>query len=118
MQINYTVKKLLFIPCTQLIPESMLLLYCILDDSLSVSEIKRKPQLNSLFGSKYNNNLFKHPYTKIEFVEEDMMVSRKTASKYLDAIVDAGLLSKKKIGKDNYYINDALFGLFLNHGHE
>lgn len=81
-----------------------------------------KTKLREVFGIKYKhellNNLFKHPYTKIEFVEEDMMVSRKTASKYLDAIVDAGLLSKKKIGKDNYYINDALFGLFLNHGHE
>ncbi|MCQ2331909.1 MAG: hypothetical protein MJZ95_01730 [Paludibacteraceae bacterium] len=47
-----------------------------------------------------------------------MMVSRKTASKYLEAIVDAGLLTKTKIGKDNYYINDALYNLFLNYGHE
>ena len=89
---------------------------------ISVLMAEFKPKLRNILGSKYKhdllNNLFKHPYTKIEFVEEDMMVSRKTASKYLEAIVDAGLLSKTKIGKDNYYINDALYNLFLNYGHE
>jgi len=29
------------------------------------------------------NNLFKHPYTKIEFLERDLGVSRITAAKYL-----------------------------------
>lgn len=89
---------------------------------ISVLMAEFKPKLRNIFGSKYKhdllNNLFKHPYTKIEFVEEDMMVSRKTASKYLEAIVDAGLLTKTKIGKDNYYINDALYNLFLNYDHE
>ena len=30
-------------------------------------------------------------------------------------IVGAGLLSKIKIGRENYYINKRLFELFLNH---
>jgi hypothetical protein len=34
------------------------------------------------------NNLFMHPYTKIEFVERDLKVSRLTATKYLDALAD------------------------------
>ena len=33
------------------------------------------------------NNLFTHPYTKIEFVERDLKVSRLTATKYLEALV-------------------------------
>lgn len=33
------------------------------------------------------NNLFSHPYTKIEFVQRDLDVSRLTATKYLDALV-------------------------------
>ena len=41
------------------------------------------------------NNLFDHPYTKIEFVMEDLQVSRLTASKYLDNLVSMDLLKKK-----------------------
>lgn len=54
------------------------------------------------------NNLFSHPYTKIDFVECDLNVSRLTATKYLDALTEGGFLSKKKVGRSNYYINVAL----------
>ncbi|MDX1695704.1 MAG: Fic family protein [Ketobacteraceae bacterium] len=58
------------------------------------------------------NNLFNHPYTKIEFVMEDLQVSRITATKYLDNLVAMGLLKKEKLGRMNYYINQSLFELF------
>lgn len=54
------------------------------------------------------NNLFMHPYTKIEFVQRDLQVSRLTATKYLEALVEGGFISKQKIGRTNYYINLAL----------
>jgi Fic family protein len=54
------------------------------------------------------NNLFTHPYTKIQFVEQDLKVSRLTATKYLDALVEGGFLLKRKVGRSNYYINLAL----------
>jgi Fic family protein len=54
------------------------------------------------------NNLFSHPYTKIEFIERDLKVSRLTASKYLDALTRSGVLRKEKIGRSNYYINIVL----------
>jgi Fic family protein len=54
------------------------------------------------------NNLFMHPYTKIEFVERDLKVSRLTATKYLDALAAAGFVQKVKVGRSNYYINLAL----------
>lgn len=77
-----------------------------------------KAILRPLFGKQYKhellNNLFKHPYTKIEFLEKDMMVSRQTASKYLDLIVEKGLLAKTKMWKENYYINTALVDIFMN----
>ncbi len=57
------------------------------------------------------NNLFFHPYTKIEFVVRDLEVSRNTASKYLDALCDDGLLKKQKIITSNYYINTALYSI-------
>jgi len=54
------------------------------------------------------NNLFKHPYTKIEFIENDLSVSRITASKYLNQLAKDGLLKKEKLGTGNYYINEKL----------
>ncbi len=57
------------------------------------------------------NNLFMHPYTKIEFVEQDMNVSRLTASKYLEALTVGGFLEKRRLGRSNYYINTALYRL-------
>lgn len=57
------------------------------------------------------NNLFMHPYTKIEFVQKELHVSRLTATKYLDALADAALLRKVKVGRTNYYINVALHAI-------
>lgn len=78
-----------------------------------------KQTLRPLFGKQYKhellNNLFFHPYTKIEFIEHDMMVQRQTASKYLEKIVETGLLSKIKLGRTNYYMNVSLIDLFIKH---
>ncbi len=57
------------------------------------------------------NNLFKHPYTKIEFVVNDLGVSRLTAANYLNKLADDKMLRKDKLGTGNYYINEALFDL-------
>lgn len=55
------------------------------------------------------NNLFFHPYTKIEFLEKALKVSRLTATKYLEILSRDGFLKKEKIWRHNYYINTALF---------
>ena len=55
------------------------------------------------------NNLFSHPYTKIEFLQRDLEISRLTATRYLDALVEGGLLRKLKAGRSNYYINEPLY---------
>lgn len=59
------------------------------------------------------NNLFMHPYTKIDFIERDLQVSRMTATKYLEALVEAGFLRKQKIRRSNYYMNLALNQILL-----
>lgn len=87
--------------------------------SISAMMADYKAVLKPLFGATYKhellNNLFFHPYTKIEFICFDMNVQRKTGAKYLDMIVETGLLKKIKIGRENFYINERLFELFLNH---
>jgi Fic family protein len=57
------------------------------------------------------NNLFKHPYTKIEFVVNDLSVSRLTAANYLNKLAEDKMLRKDKLGTGNYYINEELFNL-------
>jgi Fic family protein len=59
------------------------------------------------------NNLFSHPYTKIEFLEADLGIHRQTASKYLKELAAAGFLRLEKIGKHHFYINEPLFNLFI-----
>jgi len=63
------------------------------------------------------NNLFRHPYTKIDFLENELQLNRKTVAKYLNTFAaDENLqVTKIKIGKSNYYMNDALIHLLINH---
>lgn len=60
------------------------------------------------------NNLFCNPYTKLEFLERDLKISRLTETKYLDALAGAGYLEKHKILRSNYYINRPLFDILCN----
>ena len=57
------------------------------------------------------NNLFKHPYTKIEFIVNDLGVSRLTAANYLNKLAEDKILKKEKLGTGNYYINERLIEL-------
>lgn len=57
------------------------------------------------------NNLFKYPYTKIEFIQIDLQVSRNTAIRYLEELVQEKMLIKHKIGRENFYENYLLFKL-------
>ena len=57
------------------------------------------------------NNLFNHPYTRVDFLCRDLGVSRVTATKYLDTLAADGVLKKVRSGRNNYYINHALFEL-------
>jgi len=68
--------------------------------------------LPKIYSQDLLNNLFKHPYTKIEFVMQELNVSRITAARYLNLLADAGFLKKHKIGASNFYINEPLYQLF------
>jgi Fic family protein len=66
-----------------------------------------------LYSQDLLNNLFRHPYTRIEFVQNDLGVARQTASRYLDELASAGFVRKHVSGRNNYYINKPLADLFL-----
>lgn len=67
--------------------------------------------LPKMYSQDLLNNLFKYPYTKIEYLENDLGISRSTAIRYLKELEKLKLLKKEKIGRDNFYINQPLFDL-------
>lgn len=72
-----------------------------------------RENLPKVYSHELLNNLFKYPYTKIDFVMEDCQIHRNTAVKRLDELVALGVLAKTKIGKENFYINVELFHLLM-----
>lgn len=53
--------------------------------------------------------IFRHPYTKIQFLVDAGIAKRQTASTYLQTLAGLGVLRASKQGREMYYINDALF---------
>lgn len=53
--------------------------------------------------------IFRHPYTKIQFLVDANIAKRQTASSYLQSLAALGVLRASKQGREMYYINDALF---------
>jgi len=75
---------------------------------------KMRTELPRIYTQDLLNNLFRHPYTKIDFVMAELNVSRITATRYLNELIRIGLLDKRKIGRENYYINTTLYDLLSN----
>lgn len=52
--------------------------------------------------------IFRHPYTKIQFLVDAGLAKRQTASTYLQTLAGMGVLRASKHGREMYYINDGL----------
>ncbi|WP_050774650.1 Fic family protein [Dyadobacter fermentans] len=68
---------------------------------------KVRSELPNIYSQDLLNNIFKHPYTKIDFIMADLEISRITAARYLDQLARIGILHKQKFGRD--YINLDLY---------
>jgi Fic family protein len=55
--------------------------------------------------------LFVQPYTKIEFLVQNGIAERRTASKYLKQLEEIGILLSKKIWRESIYVNMELYEL-------
>lgn len=91
-----------------------------------ITEIKKLMELfkdtikvhnEKLYSHELISNLFKYPYTKIEFLADDLKVHKNTANRYLNELCDMGLLQKQRIRKEFFYINHQLFDLLQNNYH-
>lgn len=75
---------------------------------------QRIRQQHKFYSQDLINNLFTHPYTKIELIQRDLKVTRTTATRYLDELCATDFLRKRKVGRTNYYINPALAEILTN----
>lgn len=72
-----------------------------------------RSELPKIYSQDLLNNLFRHPYTRIEFLQSEINVTRQTAARYLDQLAEAGLIIKHQAGRNNYYVNSPLVELFV-----
>lgn len=85
-------------------------------DLMQHQKHKMREELPKIYSQDLLNNLFRHPYTKIDFITKELQVHRNTAMRYLEELVRIGLLAKHKIAKENFYLNTALFELLRKAG--
>ncbi len=70
-----------------------------------------KNDLSKIYSKDLLNLLFVHPYTKINFLVEELNITRKTASNHLKQLEEIGILKSIKMGREVYFINVKLFAL-------
>lgn len=88
-----------------------------MSDMMLVYKHRIRTNLPNVYSQDLINNLFRHPYTKIDYVVKEVGVSRPTAMSYLNQLIDEGILEKLKLGRENFYINKGLFSFILNAFH-
>lgn len=82
-------------------------------EQMAAVKKRLRSEFNKLYSQDLLNNLFRHPYTRIEYLQNELGITRQTAAKHLDMLAEKGFLSKHQAGRSNYYINEALMRLFL-----
>ncbi|HET9505640.1 MAG TPA: Fic family protein [Hymenobacter sp.] len=76
-----------------------------------MQQTKHRLRTYKFYSQDLLNNLFRHPYTRIEFLQQELNVSRPTAASYLNKLAEDGVLVKQKQVNSNYYVNQPLFEL-------
>lgn len=75
---------------------------------------KIREELPKIYSQDLLYCIFNHPYTKTAFLENELNITRLTATRYLNELTRIGLMFKIKKGRDSYYINTLLVQL-LSH---
>ena len=90
--------------------ETFKLVKAIVDEIDNYSE-ELKQKLPALYSKELIELVFYEFYTKTQYIESGMRVTRKTAVSYLNQLEQNGFLSSQKIGRERIYCNDRLFNV-------
>jgi Fic family protein len=85
---------------------------CLINDISSMMKKTKytiREELPKIYSKDLIEILFSHPYTKIEFLVEELDITRKTASKYLGELKNLGIVKEIKIKNSKFFINIELF---------
>jgi predicted transcriptional regulator len=69
---------------------------------------KKRPKI---YSRELAEAIFHQPYCRISVLEEQLGISRFTASKYLKELEDIKWMKGEKVGRDMLYLNVPLFKL-------
>ena len=82
-------------------------------DLMAETKNRMRNNHSKIYSQDLINNLFRHPYTRIEYLVDEVGVGRQTAARHLNELVSGGLLEKVRQGANNYYINRPLAELLI-----
>lgn len=91
--------------------EETLILVRNINDEVANMTAEIKEKLPKLYSKELIDLLFYEFYTKIQYVEEGLSVSRRTAITYLQTLEKEGFLVSEKIGKERIFQNKRLYDL-------
>lgn len=80
----------------------------LLDNTLAIAK-KNLPA--RVYSKELIEIIFRQPYTKGQFLVEAGLAERKTAAEYLQELEKVGILRRRKVGKENLYLNVELYKL-------
>lgn len=82
-----------------------------INKSIETTYIKMKEQLPKIYSKELVDLIYFEFYTKNIYFQQQLDLSRTTATKYLKLLVQEGFLIEEKVGKEVIYKNKALFDL-------
>jgi len=82
-----------------------------INDLFESTVINIKQQLPKIYSKELVELLFFEFYTKISFLVDELGIDRKTASNYLVALEEIGVLQSEKIGREKIFKNIELFNI-------
>ncbi|BBP44605.1 Fic family protein [Thiosulfativibrio zosterae] len=82
-----------------------------IDEQMQTTASEIQQYSTKLYSKDLLEALFVHPYTKIEFIEHRLSITRQTASKYLKQLEDIGILHSTQVGNSKFFINKRFYEL-------